>query len=114
MAYGTIAAIKNANRLAGHHWFDADTMRFFSTRIETGVINIGRESYFIASNRFEHPSDPAQDGTRFCLILHADREGRVHSVGKDATDGGYPSISAATAALAEAIQQDDYCSRRDG
>lgn len=41
--------IKTANRVRGHHFFEASTMRFFRSRVLAGVIG-GR--YFITSEQF--------------------------------------------------------------
>ena len=44
---GGMAAFKRANRDAGLHWFDADTMRFFRSRV--GDLLPG--DYFISSEK---------------------------------------------------------------
>lgn len=44
--------IKAANRAIGHHFFDADAMRFFLSRIEDGGRVYGGR-YFITSEQFE-------------------------------------------------------------
>lgn len=49
----TISDIQTHNRVAGHHFFDRETMRFFNSRILEGVYG-GR--FFVTSERFE--SDP--------------------------------------------------------
>lgn len=48
--YTTLESIKRANVAAGNHFFDADTLRFFRSRIAPGVI-AGR--LFITSEQFE-------------------------------------------------------------
>lgn len=50
MPYFTIREIKEANRAAGHHFFEPSTMRFFNSRILRGVIG-GR--YFVTSEKFD-------------------------------------------------------------
>lgn len=52
--YRTIEDVKAANRQIGNHWFDRSTMRFFNTKLESGLIG-GR--YFITSERMDenHP-----------------------------------------------------------
>src|SRR3990167_9628009 len=67
MTYFTISAIKEANRARGHHFFEADTLRFFRSRILRGVIG-GR--YFITSEQFEAYSGyraPRKYSVRECL-----------------------------------------------
>ena len=43
--------LKEANRRAGHHYFDADTMRFFRSRLPDSHVYGGR--FFITSEQFE-------------------------------------------------------------
>lgn len=42
----TMADVKERNRLAGGHFFDRDTMKFFGSRIESGLY---KNSTFITS-----------------------------------------------------------------
>lgn len=49
MTFKTMAEVRAANKAIGHHWFDADTMRFFNSRVESELIN-GR--YFVTSEQF--------------------------------------------------------------
>jgi len=71
--FRSIAAIKRANRALGHHWFDADAMRFFNTVIESGVIDGSR---FITSERMEY-SDPKRYSVR-----EARGDGSIETVGE--------------------------------
>lgn len=50
-SFKTMTEVKAANRRIDHHWFDPDAMRFFDTRIETGVI---KGKYFITSEQYHH------------------------------------------------------------
>jgi hypothetical protein len=72
----SIDAIKRANRQAGSHFFDPSTLRFFDSRVLSGVIG-GR--YFITSERF-HGSDGSVDPRRYTVRI-ADDAGRVDTVG---------------------------------
>lgn len=72
--YKTITDIKRANRLAGFHFFDQDTMRFFRSRILDGVIGDG---YFITSERGCDPSASRRYTVRYC-----DANGRMHTIGE--------------------------------
>lgn len=47
--WSSIDEIKAANKAAGQHFFDDETMEFFDSKIESGVIS-GR--FFITSERF--------------------------------------------------------------
>jgi hypothetical protein len=58
------------------HWFDADTMRFFSTRLGSDVIG-GR--YFITSERNETPGYPS--GPRRYTIREAFADASIDTVG---------------------------------
>lgn len=46
--YKNIAEIKTVNKAAGYHWFDRSTMRFFKSKIESGVYG-GR--FFVTSEQ---------------------------------------------------------------
>lgn len=76
--YTTIAAIKEANRKAGHHFFEADSMRFFRSKIARGVIIAGR--LFITSEQFV-PSDGPPDPRRYSVRVAHDN-GSVATVGE--------------------------------
>ena len=54
MAIGTENIQEVRNRHSGH-WFDAKTMRFFSSRVsETAYLSIdGKRSFFVSSERFD-------------------------------------------------------------
>lgn len=59
----TLDQIKDANRSAGQHWFDPDTLRFFGSRVLVttyGPDSIGRV-YFVSSERsgFDHDAPRA-------------------------------------------------------
>jgi hypothetical protein len=46
--YSSIEEIREANAATGHHWFDADTMRGFGTRLGDGRVYGGR--LFVSSD----------------------------------------------------------------
>jgi hypothetical protein len=71
--FGSIEEIKRANARSGQHWFDPDTMRFFSSRAGSQII-AGR--IFISSERFEMP-DPSLSGPRLYTIRIATDTGEV-------------------------------------
>jgi hypothetical protein len=45
-----MAQVKAANKAIGNHWFERSTMRFFNSRIESGLL---RGRFFITSERRE-------------------------------------------------------------
>jgi hypothetical protein len=61
--YESIHEVRRANLRARHHFFDADTMRFFRSRILPGLI-AGR--FFITSEQFVGSSGVA-DPRRFTI-----------------------------------------------
>ena len=86
--YRTIEDVKAANRAVGGHWFDADTMRFFHTRIESGLIacdwqaasdNVAatpRKGRFITSERCHEGDD------RRYTIREAQPDGSIETIGR--------------------------------
>lgn len=72
MTYNTITDIRNANKAIGHHWFEPGTMRFFQSRIASGVLG-GR--YFVTSEK-----DGCSNPRRYTVRV-ADNVGRIDTVG---------------------------------
>lgn len=72
----SVDAIKRANREAEHHFFDAGTLRFFNSRVLSGVIG---NRYFITSERYDH-SDGSSEPRRYTVRV-ADDAGRIDTVG---------------------------------
>lgn len=69
----TIADLKALNRENGFHFFDRDTMRFFRSRIESGIIAGNR---FITSEQFN------DDTARKFTVRQFDNQGRISEVGE--------------------------------
>ena len=67
----TIAEIKQANREAGHHWFEPATMRFFRSRVSGPVI----------ANMFVSSEDDRLGGGRLYTIRRANPDGSIDTVG---------------------------------
>jgi hypothetical protein len=82
--FRTIDDIKTANRVAGMHFFDADTLRFFNSRILDGVYG-GR--YFVTSERRPRSKEP-----RLYTVREASADGGITTVGMFQ---GYVSAKAA-------------------
>jgi hypothetical protein len=68
----SIAQLKALNAQNGGCWFSADTMRFFGTRIESGII---RGKYFITSEQ------PPHDVRKFSVRSFND-EGDIDTIGE--------------------------------
>lgn len=64
----SIAAIRAANKAAGQHWFDRDSMQFFGARLAGSTVYGGR--YFVASRMPPH-------GSREYLVYSASPEARI-------------------------------------
>jgi hypothetical protein len=64
--------VRSANRKIGNHWFDRGTLKFFNTKIESGLIG-GR--YFITSERYDETQP------RLYSIRIARPDGTIGTVG---------------------------------
>lgn len=71
MTYATIADVRSANKNAGLHFFNADTMRFFRSRVESQLIG----------GRLFVTSEQAPDAPRRYTVRLAGDDGDIHSVG---------------------------------
>jgi len=69
-AYRSLDQIKRANAAAGYHFFDADTLRFFKSRVSATLYG-GR--YFVTSER--GPSD-----VRAYTVRRAEDDGSIQTV----------------------------------
>lgn len=70
--YRTMDDVIAANRAIGNHWFDASTMRFFKTRIESGLV---------AGKRFI-TSEKGPDEVRRYTVREAQPDGTIDTVGE--------------------------------
>jgi len=66
-----MSEVRDANREAGFHFFDPDTMRFFDSRIETRLID----------GRFFVTSEKGPDGVRRFTVRRAMPDGTINTVG---------------------------------
>ena len=73
--FQNITEIKEANRAIGHHWFDADTIRFFGSRVEGGIL---RGQYFISSEQDQYRTGGHK--RQFSLRLAHD-DGKIDTIG---------------------------------
>ncbi len=72
MSYANLRDVVRANDEAGQHWFDADTMAFFKSRLESDLID-GR--YFITSEHGPY-------GPRAYSIRMADEDAHIQTIGE--------------------------------
>lgn len=99
--YRTIEDVRAANRMVGGHWFDADTMRFFKTRIESGLVAC--DWVEATADTPAHPrrhrfvtSEKGPDGVRRYSVREALPDGSIATVGEFQ---GYRTLAAARAAI---------------
>lgn len=78
----SIYEVKRANRQAGKHFFDADTMRFFKSRVSNDVEPLPNgAALFITSEQFEM-ADRSYRAPRKYTIRLALPDGDIVEVGK--------------------------------
>jgi hypothetical protein len=95
--FRNIEEIKRANKEAGHHFFDPDTMRFFGSRV-SGELVAGR--YFITS---EHDFY----GTKRLYTLRvANGDGTVDTVGEFQKYATLAEAKRALKALGQDVRQE--------
>jgi hypothetical protein len=94
----TISQIKVANRQAGYHWFDKNTMTFFGTRVSIRVYEGRGGIYFVTSE--QPPHGPRRWSVRsfdpktakvdtigeFCAM----KEGAAHKAAEKYSEQGVP------------------------
>lgn len=76
--FASIEAMKRANRDAGFHFFDADSMRFFRSRIAPGVIG-GR--FFVTSEQYVAVMSN-EKGPRLYTVREMRSDGSIETVGE--------------------------------
>ncbi len=85
--FSYLEQVQNSNRESGHHWFDPDTMRFFSTRICTELV---KGVYFITSEK------PPHSPRAYSIREVYNEDGHIRTVGETCQ---YTSLSDARHAL---------------
>ena len=92
--WASVNEVKEANSLLGHHWFSPSTMRFFKSRIITGILY---DRYFITSEKacFE-------DETRVFKVRIANDNGSVDTV--DGQQDGFSSKAKALKFLNKLVE----------
>lgn len=71
--FKTISEVKKANKEIGQFFFEKATMRFFNSRIESGILK-GR--FFITSERFN------EDTPRLFTLREVKPDGEVETLGE--------------------------------
>jgi len=105
--FQTMTDISAKNAANGYHFFDADTMRFFDSRIEAGPIG-GR--FFVTSEQF-HGSN-GSSGPRGFTVRVAHDTGNIGTIGGFAGPGPAGDGKGGYATKAEAIAAANECARR--
>jgi hypothetical protein len=93
----TIAEIQRRNRDRGSHFFDADTLRFFRSRILPTVHVGATHAYFVTSERYD------DDAPRLYTVRSCDVSGDCGTVGEFQ---GYQTSASAQRAAADAARAD--------
>lgn len=102
--YKNIDEIKTENRRYGGHWFDKNTLTYFSSRILPTIYG-GR--IFISSEKDKHSNEP-----RKYTLREAMPDGSIHTIGEF---GDYETLAAAKQAAKRAAQSlHDYEITIDG
>lgn len=73
----TIASIQAANSAAGFHFFDPPAMRFFRSRVLSGVAEGPGGVFFVTSERFVPSSGPSRDFPRRYTVRRALASGAI-------------------------------------
>lgn len=87
--FKTISDVRAANKQLGHHFFDKDTMKFFKSKIESGLI---KQRFFITS---EQP----QSGPRQFKVREVQNNGAVTTWTFGTQDIAYQTKKAARDAI---------------
>lgn len=91
--FSSMAEVRRRNQAAGLHWFSADSLRFFRSRVSR-TLHGGR--FFVSSEQNGY------DGERLWSVREALADGRVVTVGEFQ---GYASHAAATKAARDLGRQ---------
>jgi len=94
----TLRLIRERNAANGGHWFDAETLRFFRSRLPTGVVGrVDNAAWFVTSE-----AGPFGRGPRAYTVRHADVDtGHVDTVG---TFRAYATRGAAIMAARQCVR----------
>lgn len=96
--YEGMSYVKAANHAAGFHFFEADTMAFFDSRVESGLMG---GCLFVTSEQF-HGS--TEDGPRLYTVRIAMEDGSIDELGEFQE---HESLEDAIAAAQEELGTDD-------
>jgi hypothetical protein len=97
--YNSMADVRRANAESGGHWFEKSSMRFFNSRIETGIVRCGSvgegQAQRYTRARFVS-SEQGPDNRRAYTIREAQPNGDIDTVGEFQQ---YKTMRAAKAAI---------------
>lgn len=100
--YNSMADVRRANEESGGCWFDKSTMRFFKSRIETGIVKCWYGEDGVAKRARFVTSEQGPDGRRAYTIREATPTGGIDTVGEFQ---GYATLKAARAAILREVSQ---------
>jgi hypothetical protein len=95
--FTSIREIAEANERSGHHWFKAETLRYFGCRVSPTVYG-GR--YFVSS---EQDTYGAWNYQRRYTVRMANENGTIETIGEF---GQYRTRAQAVAASRQAVRQE--------
>lgn len=72
--FNSIDEIKAANEAAGLHFFEADTMAFFRSRVSASVYPTGDGAFFVTSERQD------DNAPRLYTVRYAAGDGHTHTL----------------------------------
>lgn len=73
--------VKEASRKGDKHFFDADTIRFFDSRVGPNAWQVGDIAYFITSEQFHSPHGPS--GARLYTVRQINLDtGNIDTIGE--------------------------------
>ena len=89
----SIADLITTSERLGGHFFDADTMRFFNSRVLSDLYRVNdSEGYFVTSERFDYDT-PRTYSVRYYVVTHDD-EKNSDSIDIGSVDEGYQLATA--------------------
>lgn len=89
----TIDRLIDTSEELGGHFFDADTLRFFNSRVLSDLYRVNdSEGYFVTSERFDYDT-PRTYSVRYYVVTHDDEE-NSDSIDIGSVDEGYQLATA--------------------
>ena len=76
----TLDQVKRAAAMAGSHWFDRDSMRYFASRVSARVYPVRGGALFVSSEQFRGLYEPSEQ--RRYTVRSCTADGRIETVGE--------------------------------